>query len=166
MITALGTIRKMHSMSNWSMGVSHRRVNDTRLFTVDQANRSLVLLQRIVGEVVTEYARLMELEEWIDAAEKSGSATQLERAREQLVITVDVLQNCLEELDQVGVELRDFSRGIVDFPAEAEGRSISLCWMHGESEVSYWHEADEGFASRKSVIELPAETPAYQETLF
>jgi hypothetical protein len=140
-------------MSNWSMGTAHRDVDNTRLFTVEQANRTLVLLQRIVGDIVNEYKTLMELEEWIDLAEQSGNSLALERSRKQLVATVDTLQNCLEELDQVGVELRDFTRGIVDFPASRDGRAISLCWRLGEAEVSYWHETREGYASRRPIEE-------------
>lgn len=151
MTLALGTIRNLESMSNWSMGTARRDVDNTRLFTVEQANRTLVLLQRIVGDIVAEYKTLMELEEWIDLAEQSGNACQLERSRKQLVAAVDTLQNCLEELDQVGVELRDFTRGIVDFPASRDGRVISLCWKLGEPQVMHWHETREGYASRRPI---------------
>ncbi len=142
------------NIANWSMDIAPRCEKDKRYFSVEQANKSLVLLQRIVGEVVREYKTLMELEELIESAEQANCGDQLERARQELVSTVDNLQGCLEELDQIGVELRDFSRGIVDFPSMQDSRSVSLCWLLGEAEVSHWHERGAGFACRQHVTLL------------
>ena len=137
--------------ANWSTDIVTHSERDKKFFTLAQANRSLVLLQRIVGEVVLEYGRLLELEELIESAEQSSRPDQLEQARQKLVTTVDNLQTCLEELDLMGVELRDFSRGIVDFPCKHQGRTISLCWLYGEVEVTHWHEQHAGFACRQPV---------------
>ena len=147
----LGTRSSVLNTANWSAGIVPHGEKDRKSFTLEQANRSLVLLQRIVGEVVREYGRLMELEELIDSAEQSSRPNQLEQARQKLVTTVDNLQTCLEELDLVGVELRDFSRGIVDFPSKHQGRTISLCWLYGENEVTHWHEQHASFACRQPV---------------
>ena len=138
---------------------------EKRYFTPEHANRSLVLVRRIVSEIVTGYARLLEIEEMIESAEKTGVSTSLEQARKQLVTTVDSLQTCLDELDQIGVELRDFSRGIVDFPSIHEDREITLCWMSGEECISYWHEAGESFACRQHISVLSPNKPI-QPTLF
>jgi hypothetical protein len=143
--------RNILNAADWSMDVVPRSDGNGRVFTLEQANRSLVLLQRIVGEVVREYAELIELEERIESAEQTHQPHQLEQARQKLVTTVDNLQTCLEELDQIGVELRDFARGIVDFPCMYEGRLISLSWLYGEEEVSHWHERHASFACRQPV---------------
>ena len=139
------------SITDWSMEVAPRSKGDVKYFSLEQADRSLVLLRRIVGEVVEEYAVLLEMEEMIESAEQSGHRGQLETARKRLVDTVDNLQSCLEELDQMGVELQDFSRGIVDFPYMHEDRPVSLCWLLGESHVSHWHEREAGFACRQPI---------------
>ena len=133
------------------MEVAPRSMGDVKYFSLEQADRSLVLLRQIVGEVVTEYAVLLEMEEMIDSAEQNGDHGQLETARKRLVDTVDNLQGCLEELEQMGVDLRDFSRGIVDFPYMHDGRTISLCWLLGEQHVSHWHEREAGFACRQPI---------------
>lgn len=139
------------STVDWSMDIVPRGDEDGRVFTLEQANRSLVLLRRIVGEVVREYGVLLELEEQIESAERADQPQQLEQARQKLVTTVDNLQTCLEELDQIGVELRDFARGIVDFPCRHDGRLISLSWMYGEEEVSHWYERHASFACRQPI---------------
>lgn len=142
------------SRADWQMDLAPCSDEGMRYFTVAQANRSLVLVRRIVEDVVREYGLLIELEELIDAAESSGRYEALETARQKLVTTVDTLQTCLEELEQLGVELKDFARGIVDFPAHAQGRPIRLCWMRGEDQISHWHEAGAGFACRQPVALL------------
>jgi hypothetical protein len=63
----------------------------------------------------------------------------------------DTLKAELERLAEQGILLRDPETGIVDFPAEREGRRVYLCWRLGEDHVAYWHEVDSGFASRKPV---------------
>lgn len=143
--------------------VSPRR--EKRYFTPEHANRALVLVRRIVGEIVDGYARLLEIEEMIESAEKTGCNNGLEQARKQLVISVDRLQTCLDELDQIGVELRDFSRGIVDFPSMYDDREITLCWLPGEETVGHWHEAGEGFACRRPLAML-GKMESFQHTLF
>ena len=147
----LGSRRNALNVADWSMDVVPCSDGNGRVFTLEQANRSLVLLQRIVGEVVREYGQLMELEERIESAEQANQPLQLEQARQRLVTTVDNLQTCLEELDQIGVELRDFARGIVDFPCLHEGKLISLSWLYGEEDVSHWHERHASFACRQPI---------------
>lgn len=146
------------NLTNWSMETVERTSKGKRFFTLAQANRTLIYLERIVGDVVAEYNVLIELEELIESAEQTSSEDQLEQARQRLVKTVDTLQVCLEELDLMGVELRDFSRGIVDFPAMHNGRAISLCWLLGEETVSHWHERDAGFACRQPTCLLTGKT--------
>lgn len=143
-------------MPNWSSAPLAVAAKIRKYFTIEQANKSLVLLQRIVGEVMQEYQRLLELEELIEGAEHDNGSGGLNRYRKQLVETVDRVQECLEELELIGVVLRDFTKGIVDFPARQDGREIRLCWMFGEERVAHWHEVDAGFASRK---ELAAPVP-------
>jgi hypothetical protein len=119
------------------------------LFTVDRADRALVLVRRIVSDVVDGYRRLMDLQEEIEIARADSAERQ--RAQEELAHLVIRLQTCLEELEDVGVELRDFSRGVVDFPCLIDGRVAYLCWELGEPTVAYWHELGEGFAERQPV---------------
>lgn len=128
-----------------------------RYFSVDDANRALVLVKRIVSDVIVEYAELVDLQEMIEAAEEFGASQEVAGAHERLVETVDRLQRCLEELDQVGVELKDWSQGLVDFPCFTDDREVCLCWRYGEDKIGHWHETHEGFAGRKDIKTLPVE---------
>ena len=56
---------------------------------------------------------------------------------------------CVEELQRLGVLVKDLDRGLVDFPALRGDEEVLLCWQVGEDEIAYWHGVDEGFAGRK-----------------
>lgn len=125
---------------------------DRHYFTPDQANRALVLVKRITADIVRRYSRLGDLQEALEAA--TGPAA--EDVRGELLETIEHLQTHLEELDDLGVELVDWSRGIVNFPAKVDGRCVLLCWEPGQDRIRYWHEAEEGFAGRQPIETLPA----------
>ena len=126
-----------------------------RYFTPSEASRALILIRRIVADVTAGYSRLLDLHETMEAAYESGSSREAADARDELVLVVDMLQTCMDELEDVGVELKDWTTGIVDFPCRWGGREICLCWQSGEETVSHWHETSEGFASRRSIETLP-----------
>jgi hypothetical protein len=59
------------------------------------------------------------------------------------------LKSEVEHLAQAGILLRDPEKGLVDFPADREGRRVFLCWQLGEDDVRYFHEETSGFSTRK-----------------
>jgi len=48
-----------------------------------------------------------------------------------------------------GIVVRDIEQGLIDFPAEREGREIFLCWRLGEEAVDFWHTPEAGFPGRQ-----------------
>ncbi|MEA2551619.1 MAG: hypothetical protein QOE25_1388 [Actinomycetota bacterium] len=59
------------------------------------------------------------------------------------------LKGEVEYLAKAGILLRDPEKGLVDFPAEREGRRVFLCWQLGEDDVRFFHEESSGFSTRK-----------------
>jgi hypothetical protein len=47
--------------------------------------------------------------------------------------------------------LRDPEGGLLDFPADREGRIVFLCWRADEDRVAFWHEQDSGFVGRREL---------------
>lgn len=130
---------------------------DKRIFTVAQANEALPYVRRVVQDIVDCYSEAVEIRHEIETESKTeDQADQLQRQYDQLM---ERLNSFIEELHQVGVELKDFERGLIDFPGRHEDRDILLCWHLGEDEVRYWHETDTGFRGRQDVA-LLEEQPA------
>lgn len=69
----------------------------------------------------------------------------------QLDALIETMDRKVDELEDLGVKVKDLELGLVDFPAERYGDKVLLCWMYGEPEVSYWHGPDEGYARRKAL---------------
>lgn len=124
-----------------------------QLFTVDQANRSLPLVRRIVEDVVNGHRahreRMVELERLTSA---SGPGTAHPRAavlaREIQALARDI-DTCTRELTALGIQLKDPRMGLIDFPSNLDGRRVLLCWRLGESSVQFWHDEHAGFAGRQ-----------------
>ena len=136
-----------------TLSTEHRR----RFFTIEQANRSLVLLKRIVADVILSYRELYELQEALEAAEAGGRRTHMAFYQGRLRASVAKLQQCLDELGEMGVEIRDWSLGVIDFPAIAGGREVYLSWQFGESRVMFWHELRDGDEGRKPIETFPVQ---------
>lgn len=123
-----------------------------QLFTVETANDALVLVAKIVKDAVEHYGELMRLRsEAQDLSLSVGVDEQLEALNGRIELTVARLKTLHQELAEIGCELKDFNTGLVDFPAEFEGRKVWLCWKLGEAEVSHWHELEAGFAGRRPI---------------
>jgi hypothetical protein len=129
-----------------------------KVFSVRQANRALVLVRPIVTNIVDEYAKVLEIQEMLELAQRHGSVQYINRLQSDMAASVSRIQGYLDELDQVRVELRDLARGLVDFPSRMDGREVCLCWQLGEPGVSYWYERGSSLAARRPVAEL-VETP-------
>ena len=124
-----------------------------RLFTVEEANRTLPLVRRIVDDVVRQHRvwreKILELDLVASSARPDESrerAEQLEREAQAVAREIDGYQR---ELEDLGIQLKDRRMGLVDFPSEMGGKRVLLCWRLGEGEVQYWHDEDAGFAGRQ-----------------
>lgn len=122
-------------------------------FTVDDANRTLPLVRRIVSDAVRDYWRWQEkVREYEEVAanrlvdQADEDADRLEREATDLAREID---GYVAEIRDLGVEMKGFGTGLVDFPGEMDGKPVMLCWQLGEESVQYWHEEDAGFAGRQ-----------------
>jgi len=67
---------------------------------------------------------------------------------------VDQMQAGVLEIVELGVELRDIEKGLIDFPALVAGRPVWLCWRLGEDAIGWWHDYDKGFEARQRIEDL------------
>ena len=129
-----------------------------RLFTPAEANTALGEVLPAAERLVGLRARARELVQTqgslvtaiggngggYAASDLNAAQAELERLNEEAATTVD-------ELEELGVVVKDLDLGLLDFPALREGEEVELCWRVGEDSVEYWHRIGEGFAGRKPI---------------
>ena len=125
----------------------------TRVYTVAQANRALPLVRRIAEDVVMQYRRWQEKVREFEMVTTRSTADAPDPRAERLQGEVQALaaeiDGYVAELAELDVELKDYERGLLDFPGERDGRRVYLCWQLGEPEVRFWHELDTGYLGRQ-----------------
>ena len=113
-------------------------------FTVEQANRTLPLVRRIVEDIVIAYRRWrMRIDEFEVAAVSSRPDAPDARAQAlegEALALAEQIAAFEAELAELGVRCIDYRAGVVDFPGVLDGRAVDLCWRLGEPTVAYWHE--------------------------
>ena len=123
-----------------------------KLFSIEEANALLPTVRRIVAAMARSYSRV--------SASQEGSREAAELAKTtgggytpNGVVYVGALLAIAEragELEALGVQLKDYERGLIDFPAMRDGRVVLLCWQLGEGdEIEWWHDLETGFAGRQ-----------------
>ena len=65
--------------------------------------------------------------------------------------TAGRLQEILEDIQQLGCQVKDLEIGLLDFPTLLDGEEVLLCWKLGESTIEFWHGTTEGFRGRKRI---------------
>lgn len=134
-----------------------------RYFTAAAANRMLPLVRAIVEDIVElnrdlsdRKQRLEDLRSDNDSAQRRGGdpyAEEVEQMQRDLESDNGRLQEFVQELENLGLDIKDPVKGLVDFPTVIDGKDAFLCWRLGEPEVAYWHPLDGGYLSRRSLTD-------------
>jgi hypothetical protein len=128
-----------------------------RYFTPEEASELLPQV-RVAAETLVEHRRAL-----VEATTKRAElATRIagnggdfdpqepRELEEELEQEAEAVARAVSSLEELGVQVKDLDRGLVDFPAlRANGEEVLLCWQVGEDEIGYWHGLEEGFAGRK-----------------
>jgi len=125
-----------------------------KLFSLEEAQRTLPLVRRIVQDLTVEYpawrAAVGRFEVLTGGARADWGETQeLIAAREEVAAHAERINRFLQELDAIGCVFKGFEAGLVDFYSLRDDRPIFLCWRLGEDRIAYWHEIESGFAGRQ-----------------
>ena len=122
-----------------------------RRFSLAQANSTLPLVKRIVGDIVRTHGLVLKYQGELErlSSSKDPSATQ-----SRLDDAVNHLEDYVDELTDVGCELKDYQIGLIDFVGRHQRRDVYLCWKLGEERIGYWHEINAGYAGRQPVSTL------------
>ena len=121
-----------------------------KLFTVEEANALLPSVKEILQKILRSRKRLApfreEAQQAAQQAEQGGGGMVRGSLYAQVVTEFSL---AMSEIESLGVQLKDFDRGLVDFPSLRDGRVVLLCWQLGEGDqLEWWHDMETGFAGR------------------
>jgi hypothetical protein len=131
-------------------------LEESRIFTLEEAERTLPLLRRILTDLRAEY-RI-----WQDAGAEyelqtggaradRGESEELLAARRVMTESADRISGFLEEIAAIGCLFKGFDAGLVDFYTLREDRLVFLCWRVDEDHITHWHDVESGYAGRQPV---------------
>jgi len=99
-----------------------------------------------------ELTRQLAEQGWV----KRPAATELSRCPAQaqdhwagLFEQEAIAQRAWDEAGRLGALVTDQSQGALDVEAHLDGKTVRLCWRHGESHLDHWHDGHEGCHRRR-----------------
>ncbi len=136
-----------------------------KFFTLAEAQRLIPRLSAIMGRAMDCHAEAARIRATLAEAQRrimlaGGVLLDQEfwRSRKaRLARLTGELQQGIGEILELGAVPKDLEMGLVDFPAQLDGREVHLCWRFGEQRIRFWHELDEGFAGRKPLPDVEEE---------
>ncbi len=130
-----------------------------RTFTLDEAQSLLPVLESLLRTAMNAKKIMDEAEAELQTLHHriflNGGMfldiVPLARRKAERMKAEQHAKDALAEIDSIGVQVKDLSIGLLDFPCEVEGQTILLCWKMGEKAITHWHGVQEGFAGRKPI---------------
>ncbi len=122
-----------------------------KVFTLEEANDLLTVVRPLLLKIKARHEKIASFREparaAADSAQFGGGGM---KGGSIYVKSLYELGKLTLEIDRLGVQLKDYSRGLIDFPSMREGRIVLLCWQIGEGDyIEWWHDLETGFAGRQ-----------------
>jgi hypothetical protein len=120
-----------------------------RHFTVQEANDTLEILEPLIEQLMLVRDQIVAIRPELEAGLQKALGNGGSSATGELIGLMQRVRGLVQQIQSHGVLVKDIDQGLLDFPAEIEGRAAFLCWKFGEQSVSHWHDLDAGFAGRQ-----------------
>jgi len=118
-------------------------------FTLEEARALLPVLRRILKDTQRRRKRFTEADEKLARTIKNTGADLGGELVTAMLMDLVQMNLQLRRLQEMGVVLKDFDRGLVDFPHWRDGQEVFLCWELDEDDIEFWHDLDAGYAGRE-----------------
>lgn len=130
----------------------------SKRFTVEESNAMLPLVKSIVADISEIFrnvtGRRADLHRLLRKGSRSAGDVyddEVAESRSDLQTEYDRIWQYREELESLGVFLRQSEDGEIEFPTMIDNRQAFYSWRMGEESVSYWRYADAPTSSRRVI---------------
>ena len=113
-----------------------------RSFTLEEARALVPHVREVCDEVIELRARLVAGTRAHQTGDASPNVADLKADEARL-------SELLDGLRSRGIEVKGFAPLLVDFPSLLDGQEVLLCWLEGETELTWYHDPAHGFAGRR-----------------
>ena len=132
-----------------------------KTFTLDEAHSLLPVLESLLKRAIESKSAAEEaesgLQDFVRKIYLSGGmrvdTAAAARQRAELDEQLKRAQESLEEINAIGVQVKDLETGLLDFPCRVDDQVVLLCWRMGESAIEHWHTTEAGFDGRQLIDE-------------
>jgi hypothetical protein len=130
-----------------------------KTFTLDEAQSLLPVVESLLNRALEAKQAAGDLQEEMGSLMRrvfvSGGMfidiTAAQKRKLALEALVQRVKDSLEEIDSIGVQIKDLDIGLLDFPCLLDGETVLLCWKRGEARIEFWHRIEDGFAGRQPI---------------
>ena len=137
----------------------------SRYYSVPEVNALLPQVREAFTRVMQLRAQLKPIYRRLEMADAApdrsdfdvmlpGASPDVLRDRGAFKGMIEMLNDELATIAELGGTVKDLDTGLVDWRALRHGEDILLCWRFGETEINYWHDMEAGFSGRRPVDEL------------
>jgi hypothetical protein len=118
--------------------------------TVERATESIRTAKRVLDACDEEFSTLAK-----KINTQGGTLVDLDAWSSKRLLREaagSTLAEEIQKLQDLGVQLKDFELGLVDYPTLLGEEEVLLCWKLGEAQIQFWHRTTEGYANRRPLI--------------
>lgn len=121
-----------------------------KIFSLDEANELIPEMRRRLQRLQQLYSAIGEMRESAKAAASSSEFGGGMKGGSGYVRSLYEVGKITTEIHDAGVQLKDYERGLIDFPTMRGGQMVLLCWQLDEGDqIQWWHDTEAGFAGRQ-----------------
>jgi hypothetical protein len=132
----------------------------SKLFTINEANALLPVVRPMIEKILDTIQSLRAKSEIVIRAGKIDPETPNLMGRLQqnpeIAGFIKQINDSVNEIQQHGCVCKGVEQGLLDFPCLLGEEIVFLCWQYGESEITYWHRIEDGFAGRRPLLDSSA----------
>jgi hypothetical protein len=132
-----------------------------KTFTLDEAQSLLPVLESLLKRAIESKQAAEEVETALSELARriylSGGmkvdVSHVSKQRGELDAHLQRARESIAEIDSIGVQVKDFEAGLLDFPCRIDDQVVLLCWRLGEATIEHWHTVESGFQGRQPLDE-------------
>src|SRR5271163_4872596 len=130
-----------------------------KLFTLDEAQALVPVLESLLKRAIEAKQAAEQISDELQRLSQrifvAGGIDigKVGRQRAELDAHIQRAKDAVEEINAIGVQVKDLDIGLLDFPCKVDDQVVLLCWKMGEPKITHWHTLESGFQGRQPLDE-------------